>query len=164
MAKQYDHRATEQINVRLVWFPSISDSPQQFLFTFKCALMSFGSRSCVSAAVAVNAFSLWDRIGSMDLLNSSWSMMMLVSDLSFSRPMVQLVCAERREQLVSVRCALCAGTVRHPAPCERSAARGRGDTTSSQSLPQRATASHQTGSDSFAQPGARGVLQQASDM
>lgn len=99
-------------------------------FTFKCALMSCGSRS--GAAAYTFPF---DRMGSIDLLNSSSSIIMLVSDFSFSRPMLHSQ-TEPGEQLVTVRCALCAGLSGTPPRMESSAAWGRGDTTSSKSLPQ----------------------------
>lgn len=53
-------------------------------FTFNCALMSRGSRS--GAGEYARAF--FDRMGSIDLLNSSSSRMMLVSSFSFSKPML----------------------------------------------------------------------------
>lgn len=52
--------------------------------TFNCALMSRGSRS------GADEYSLafFDRMGSIDLLNSSSSIIMLDSSFSFSRPML----------------------------------------------------------------------------
>lgn len=77
-------------------------------FTFKCALMSPGSRS----GAAEYAFSFFDRMGSIDLLNSSSSIITLVCSFSFSRPMLW----DRRR--CAARCALRTArrTQRHPAP------------------------------------------------
>lgn len=53
-------------------------------FTFSCALMSCGSRSGEDEYT----FAFFDWMGSIDLLNSSSSIIMLVSSFSFSRPML----------------------------------------------------------------------------
>lgn len=92
-------------------------------FTFKCALISFGSLS----GDAAYASPFFDRMGSIDLLNSSSSIMMLVSSFSFSKPI--FVESRRQtvqgEQLVTVRRAPDSAV---PRPVRKSAQRGAEET------------------------------------
>lgn len=75
--------------------------------TFNCALTSCGSRS------GADEYSLafLDRMGSIDLLNSSSSIIMLDSSFSFSRPML----LSRQRAGDGALCAL-RRTQRHPSP------------------------------------------------
>lgn len=73
---------------------SLSESPcARADFTFRCVLISFGSRSGASEYT----FPFFIRMGSMDRLYSSSSIIMLVSSFSFSTPMS---CRDRGGQTV----------------------------------------------------------------
>lgn len=83
--------------------------------TFRCLLISLGSLSWTSEYT----FVFFPSIGSIDLLNSSSSIITLVSDFSFSRPIFFLVLALRGARFCPLRlldalCALRTGRVHAP--------------------------------------------------
>lgn len=109
---------------------STSYSSQCSDFTFKCALTSFGSRS----GSAEYTFPFFDRMGSIDLLNSSSSIIILVSDFSFSSPMLFSETGRRCTESSWWRCALrCAPDWAPPRPVWKAARRGAEETQQAQS-------------------------------
>lgn len=98
-------------------------------FTFRCGLRSFGSLS----GDAVYTFPLFDRMGSIDLLNSSSSIIMLVSNFSFSKPILSSQAGRRCRESGWWRCAVrCAPDSVAPRPVRKLAQRGAEETQQAQ--------------------------------